>query len=162
MWQWHRLLWATSSATTTFSARGEKNLSELKPSCITEAALAFDAQVKPEYRSIFNEIFSPLASVVPKLGTDSITQAKKLRGLIRIVHDIPTGSKQNYVVLGYVYEYLISHFAANAGKSAGEFYTLHQVALVMAEIVGHHLRGRKEIQVYENSLNLDRLRALSV
>ena len=127
----------------------EANLSELKPSWITEAALAFDAQVNPAYKGIFHEIFAPLSSAVPKLGTDSLTQAKKLRDLIRIVRDIPTDSKQGYDVLGYVYEYLISHFAANAGKSAGEFYTPHQVALVMAEIVGNHLKGRRDIQVYD-------------
>lgn len=28
-----------------------------------------------------------------------------------------------YDVLGYIYEYLIEKFAANAGKKAGEFYT---------------------------------------
>ncbi|WP_167142680.1 type I restriction-modification system subunit M [Canibacter zhoujuaniae] len=127
----------------------EKRLPDLQPSWITEAALAFDAQVNPQYRSIFHEIFTPLASAVPKLGTDSTAQAKKLRELIRIVREIPTDGRQGYDVLGYVYEYLISNFAANAGKSAGEFYTPHQVALVMAEIVGHHLKDRRDIQVYD-------------
>lgn len=32
-------------------------------------------------------------------------------------------SRQDYDVLGFIYEYLISNFAANAGKKAGEFYT---------------------------------------
>ena len=31
--------------------------------------------------------------------------------------------KQDYDVLGFVYEYLIEKFASNAGKKAGEFYT---------------------------------------
>ncbi|PRQ11648.1 type I restriction-modification system subunit M [Corynebacterium sp. 13CS0277] len=127
----------------------EEDLNDLRPSRVIEATLAFDAQVNPAYKSIFHEIFSPLASAVPKLGSDANTQAKKLRELIRIVRDIPTDGRQNYDVLGYVYEYLIAHFAANAGKSAGEFYTPHQVALVMAEIVGHHLAGRDGIQVYD-------------
>lgn len=127
----------------------EKKLADLQPSWITEAALAFDAQVNPQYRSIFHQIFTPLASAVPKLGTDSTAQAKKLRELIRIVREIPTDGRQGYDVLGYVYEYLIANFAANAGKSAGEFYTPHQVALVMAEIVGHHLKDRRDIQVYD-------------
>ncbi|MFW0107776.1 N-6 DNA methylase [Rothia sp. P7181] len=52
-------------------------------------------------------------------------------------------------MLGYVHEYLISHFAANAGKSAGEFYSPHQAASVMAEIVGYHLAGHDGIQVYD-------------
>lgn len=127
----------------------EKNLPELKPSWITEAALAFDAHVNPAYKSIFREIFTPLSSAIPKLGTDATAQAKKLRDLIRIVRDIPTDGREGYDVLGYVYEYLIANFAANAGKSAGEFYTPHQVALVMAEIVGHHLKDRRDIEVYD-------------
>lgn len=126
-----------------------EDIIELTPSWIIEATRAFDGQVNSAYKSIFSEIFSPLAAAVPKLGTDATSQAKKLRELIRIVRDIPTDNRQDYDVLGYVYEYLISHFAANAGKSAGEFYTPHQVALVMAEIVGHHLAGRDGIQVYD-------------
>lgn len=126
-----------------------EDINELAPSWIIEATHAFDGQVNSAYKSIFSEIFSPLAAAVPKLGTDATSQAKKLRELIRIVRDIPTDNRQDYDVLGYVYEYLISHFAANAGKSAGEFYTPHQVALVMAEIVGHHLAGRDGIQVYD-------------
>lgn len=57
--------------------------------------------------------------------------------------------KQDYDVLGFIYEYLISNFAANAGKKAGEFYTPHEVSLLMSEIVAHHLRGRTEIEIYD-------------
>ena len=46
--------------------------------------------------------------------------------------------KQDYDVLGFIYEYLISMFAANAGKKAGEFYTPHEVSLLMSEIVADH------------------------
>lgn len=38
-------------------------------------------------------------------------------------------------VLGDAYEYLIGKFAANAGKSAGEFYTPQQVSKILAKIV---------------------------
>lgn len=38
-------------------------------------------------------------------------------------------------VLGDAYEYLISNFAAGAGKSAGEFYTPQQVSTILAKIV---------------------------
>src|SRR5690606_33083422 len=40
-------------------------------------------------------------------------------------------------------------FAANAGKKAGEFYTPHEVSLLMSDIVAHHLQDRKEIQIYD-------------
>ena len=56
---------------------------------------------------------------------------------------------QGYDVLGYIYEYLISNFAASAGKKAGEFYTPHEVSVLMAEIVAHHLRDREKIEIYD-------------
>ena len=57
--------------------------------------------------------------------------------------------KQDYDVLGFIYEYLISQFAANAGKKAGEFYTPHEVSVLMSEIVAEHLKGKKEIKIYD-------------
>ena len=50
-------------------------------------------------------------------------------------------------VLGDAYEYLISQFAAGAGKKAGEFYTPSQVSNLMAQIV---TEGKKRIRsVYD-------------
>ena len=57
--------------------------------------------------------------------------------------------KQDYDVLGFIYEYLISNFAANAGKKAGEFYTPHEVSLLMSEIIADHLKDREEISIYD-------------
>jgi len=57
--------------------------------------------------------------------------------------------KQDYDVLGFIYEYLISMFAANAGKKAGEFYTPHEVSLLMSEIVADHVKERTEIKIYD-------------
>ena len=57
--------------------------------------------------------------------------------------------KQDYDVLGFIYEFLISNFAANAGKKAGEFYTPHEVSFLMSEIVANHLRGREKIDIYD-------------
>lgn len=57
--------------------------------------------------------------------------------------------KQDYDVLGFIYEYLISNFAANAGKKAGEFYMPHEVSLLMSEVVANHLRGRENIKIYD-------------
>lgn len=50
-------------------------------------------------------------------------------------------------VLGDAYEYLISQFAAGAGKKAGEFYTPSQVSRLMAKIVTD---GKKKLRsVYD-------------
>ncbi len=60
--------------------------------------------------------------------------------LIHLINDIPMKGKQDYDVLGFIYEYLISHFAANAAKKAGEFYTPHEVSVLMSEIMAEHLK----------------------
>ena len=52
-------------------------------------------------------------------------------------------------MLGFIYEYLISNFAANAGKKAGEFYTPHEVSVVMSEIIANHLSSRDKIEIYD-------------
>lgn len=57
--------------------------------------------------------------------------------------------KQDYDVLGFIYEYLISNFAANVGKKTREFYTPHEVSLLMSEIVANHLKGHEEIKIHE-------------
>ncbi len=50
-------------------------------------------------------------------------------------------------ILGDAYEYLISEFAAGAGKKAGEFYTPSQVSRLMAMIV---TEGKKKLRsVYD-------------
>ncbi len=60
-------------------------------------------------------------------------------------------NRQGYDVLGFIYEYLISNFAANAGKKAGEFYTPHEVSLLMSEIIADHLKDCEEIKIYDTT-----------
>ena len=84
-----------------------------------------------------------------KLGDSSNSQTKAISGLLQLIKDIPMDGKQDYDVLGFIYEYLISQFAANAGKKAGEFYTPHEVSVLMSEIVAEHLKGEKEIKIYD-------------
>ena len=45
-------------------------------------------------------------------------------------------------VIGNAYEYLIKHFAASSGKSAGEFYTPPEVSVLMSHIVAHELQHK--------------------
>lgn len=44
---------------------------------------------------------------------------------------------------------MISNFAANAGKKAGEFYTPHEVSFLMSEIVAEHLKDKEKIEIYD-------------
>ena len=80
-----------------------------------------------------------------KLVETDALRSKSISDLIHLIKDIPMDGKQDYDVLGFVYEYLIEKFAANAGKKAGEFYTPHEVSLLMSEIVAEHLKDRNKI-----------------
>ena len=84
-----------------------------------------------------------------KLGDTSNSQTKAISDLLNLIKDIPMDGKQDYDVLGFIYEYLISNFAANAGKKAGEFYTPHEVSVLMSEIIAYHLKDRSEIKIYD-------------
>lgn len=116
---------------------------------VRDALSAFNRLINPSHEKVFSGIFDTLQTGLSKLGGTSGEQTKAIRDLIYLIKDIPMDGKQDYDVLGFIYEYLISNFAANAGKKAGEFYTPHEVSLLMSEIVAHHLRGRSEIKIYD-------------
>lgn len=113
------------------------------------ALSAFDRLISPNYNKVFNRIFSTLQTGLSKLGDSSTSQSKAVRDLIHLIKIIPMIEKQDYDVLGFIYEYLISNFAVNAGKKAGEFYTPQEVSILMSEIVAHHLKERDEIKIYD-------------
>lgn len=109
----------------------------------------FDRLVSPNYRSVYEKIFLTLQAGLSKLGENPTLQTRALKDLIKLIKDIPTDGSQDYDVLGYVYEYLIGNFAANAGKKAGEFYTPHEVAILMSEIVAEHHKVKETIEIYD-------------
>lgn len=116
---------------------------------LTDALTSFDRLMSPNYESVYLGIFKTLREGLSKLGDNPTSQTKALRDLIQLIKDIPTDGRQDYDVLGYVYEYLISNFAANAGKKAGEFYTPHEVAQVMSEIVAEDQKDKDHIGIYD-------------
>lgn len=122
---------------------------ELATSDVLDGLNHFDRHVADAYKPVFSGIFASFQRSIPMLGTDAGARSRKLRQIITVINQLPTGTQEAYDVLGYVYEFLIGQFAAGAGKKSGEFYTPHQVALVMAEIVAEHLKGRDTIDVYD-------------
>ena len=101
-------------------------------------------------KRVFDNIFHTLETGLSKLGDTPKAQTKAIRSIIQLIDEIPMDDRnQDYDVLGFVYEYLISNFAANAGKKAGEFYTPHEVAILMSEIVAWHLKAEQEISIYD-------------
>lgn len=116
---------------------------------VRDALAAFDRLILPSRAHVFNDIFRTLETGLSKLGSNATSQTKAIKDLLDLIHDIPTDGAQSYDVLGYIYEYLISKFAANAGKKAGEFYTPHEVSEVMSRIVAAHTQGRETLTIYD-------------
>ena len=108
---------------------------------VRDALSAFSRLISNTHKKVFDKVFDTLQTGLSKLGDSSGSQTKAISGLLTLIKDIPMDGKQDYDVLGFIYEYLISNFAANAGKKAGEFYTPHEVSLLMSEIVASHLKA---------------------
>lgn len=113
------------------------------------ALSAFSRLINSTHRKVFDRILDTLQTGLSKLGDSSGSQTKAISDLIQLIKVIPMDGKQDYDVLGFIYEYLIGMFAANAGKKAGEFYTPHEVSLLMSEIVADHVKDRAEIKIYD-------------
>jgi type I restriction enzyme M protein len=116
---------------------------------VRDALSAFGRLINPTHKKVYDGVFNTLETGLSKLGDNSGSQTKAISNLIHLIKDIPMDGKQGYDVLGFIYEYLISMFAANAGKKAGEFYTPHEVSVLMSEIVADHLKDRNEIKIFD-------------
>ena len=116
---------------------------------LSDALSSFDRLMSDNFKNVYNGIFKTLSEGLSKLGESPAAQTKALKGLIKLIKDIPTDGSQDYDVLGYVYEFLIGNFAANAGKKAGEFYTPHEVAMIMSEIVAEHHKDKESLEIYD-------------
>lgn len=125
--------------------------SDFQVSDVREALSAFSRLIHPDHKRLFDGIFKTLETGLSKLGDTAAKQTKAISELIQLIKDIPMNGRQDYDVLGFIYEYLISMFAANAGKKAGEFYTPHEVSLLMSEIIADHVKGKDKIDIYDST-----------
>jgi type I restriction enzyme M protein len=62
----------------------------------------------------------------------------RLTRLVGIFDDVDFGSNsvEGDDLLGDAYEYLMRHFAAESGKTKGQFYTPAEVSMILACFVG--------------------------
>lgn len=84
-----------------------------------------------------------------KLGNTVNERNNKLVKLLDAVGDLPLGNYHDNTidVFGDAYEYLMTMYASNAGKSGGEFFTPQEVGELLARIV---LMDKKEVnKVYD-------------
>jgi type I restriction enzyme M protein len=122
---------------------------EFDESNVRDALSAFGRLISPTYKKLFEGIFTTLETGLSKLGESAGKRTKAISDLLHLIKSIPMNGKQGYDVLGYIYEYLIEKFAANAGKKAGEFYTPHEVSVLMSHIIAHELKHKDTIEIYD-------------
>jgi type I restriction enzyme M protein len=116
---------------------------------VRDALSAFERNIHSNHKKLFDGIFNTLQTGLSKLGESAAKQTKAISDLLQLIKPIPMNSKQDYDVLGFIYEYLIEQFASNAGKKAGEFYTPHEVSLLMSEIIAHHVKDNDKVRIYD-------------
>ena len=87
----------------------------------------------------FEGLFDDVVLDSAKLGNKEKDRNKKISDIILHLNDIDFELDNDEVdILGDAYEYLISQFASDAGKKAGEFYTPQEVSKILAKIVTLH------------------------
>ena len=99
----------------------------------------------------FNGLFDDVDLKSKKLGSDdqqrNITITEVLK---KLAHVDLVGHGGD--VIGDAYEFLISQFASEAGKKAGEFYTPHEVSDMMARIVTIDQEDKKLFSVFDPTM----------
>ena len=84
----------------------------------------------------FENLFEDMDLNNSKLGRGVNERTELISTIMLKIDDIDFHHEDAEIdVLGDAYEYLISNFAASAGKKAGEFYTPQQVSRILAKLV---------------------------
>jgi len=81
-------------------------------------------------------LFADFDTTSNRLGNTVIEKNKRLCAVLKGVNELKFGEfEDNHIDLfGDAYEFLISNYAANAGKSGGEFFTPQQVSKLIAKL----------------------------
>lgn len=94
-------------------------------------------------------LFADLDVNSNKLGNTVEQRNKKLTKIIEAIGNLKLGNYSDNTIdaFGDAYEFLMTMYASNAGKSGGEFYTPQEVSELLAEIT---TVGKKEVnKVYD-------------
>ena len=95
-----------------------------------------DSTLGNEAEDDFENLFEDMDLNNSKLGRGETERTKLISTIMLKINDIDFHHEDAEIdVLGDAYEYLISNFAASAGKKAGEFYTPQQVSRILAKLV---------------------------
>ena len=84
---------------TWISMRGDFNISNVR-----DSLSAFTRLIKDTHKKVYDGIFNTLETGLSKLGDTTQNQTKAVKDLIYLINDIPMDNKQDYDVLGFIYE----------------------------------------------------------
>jgi len=84
-------------------------------------------------------LFADFDTTSNRLGNTVADKNKRLAAVLKGVAELDFGDfEENHIDLfGDAYEFLISNYAANAGKSGGEFFTPQHVSKLIAQLALH-------------------------
>lgn len=128
------------------NARNDKNLNETLSTIfdnIENSAKGADSE--DDIKGLFDD----LDVNSNKLGSTVEKRNQRLAKLFESIGELNLGKYSDNTIdaFGDTYEYLMSMYASNAGKSGGEFYTPQEVSELLAEIT---TVGKKEVnKVYD-------------
>ncbi|MEW5205518.1 type I restriction-modification system subunit M [Bacillus cereus] len=99
----------------------------------------------------FNGLFDDVDLKSKKLGSDDQQRNITITEVLKKLNDVDVLG-HNGDVIGDAYEFLISQFASEAGKKAGEFYTPHEVSDMMAHIAAMGQEDKKLFSVFDPTM----------
>lgn len=99
----------------------------------------------------FNGLFDDVDLRSNKLGSDDQQRNVTITEVLKKLNDVDVVGHEGDVI-GDAYEFLISQFASEAGKKAGEFYTPHMVSDMMAQIVAMGQEDQKLFSVFDPTM----------
>ena len=84
-------------------------------------------------------LFADFDTTSSRLGNTVENKNSRLAAVIKGVEDLNFGNFEDSQIdlFGDAYEFLISNYAANAGKSGGEFFTPQHVSKLIAQLAMH-------------------------
>jgi len=127
-------------------ARQDSNLNETLAAVFRNIEnSAKGTESEPDLKGLFDD----LDVNSNKLGSTVEKRNQKLVKLLEAIGDLKLGNYYDNTIdaFGDAYEFLMTMYAANAGKSGGEFFTPQEVSELLAEIT---TVGKKEVnKVYD-------------
>lgn len=118
------------------NARQDENLNTTLEKAFKDIeASAIGTPSEPDFKGLFEDIdvnSNKLGDTVAKRNAKLVKILEAMAGL-----NLGVPQEHNIDVFGDAYEYLMSMYAANAGKSGGEFFTPQEASRLLALIVTH-------------------------